>query len=108
MQFRSARLVVDTGLHAKRWSREQATDYLISVTGEARGRAQREIDRYCVWPGQACGYKIGYSEWQRMRDQARARAGARFDLAAFHEVLRRGPMPLLILEHVAQQMNVTA
>jgi uncharacterized protein (DUF885 family) len=108
MQFRSARLVVDTGLHAKRWSREQATDYLIRVTGEARGRAQREIDRYCVWPGQACGYKIGYSEWQRMRDQARARAGARFDLAAFHEVLRRGPMPLLILEHVAQQMNVTA
>jgi len=61
---------------------------------------QREVDRYCVWPGQACSYKVGHTEWVRLREAARARAGAAFDLKAFHEVLRQGAMPLVVLERV--------
>ncbi|MGK4421981.1 DUF885 family protein, partial [Klebsiella pneumoniae] len=61
--FRSARLVVDTGIHAKRWTRAQATDYLVGVTGMTRPRSQREIDRYCTMAGQACSYKIGHDTW---------------------------------------------
>ena len=70
--FRATRLVVDQGMHAKRWSREKATDYLIATTGIARGRSQGEIDRYTVWPGQACSYKIGHTVWVRLRDEAKA------------------------------------
>ena len=108
MLFRSVRLVVDTGIHAERWSRERATDYMVSATALPRARAQSEIDRYCIWPGQACSYKIGQSEWLRLRAAAKKRAGARFDLKAFHEVLLRGPMPLVVLEEVTRQLNVTA
>src|SRR6185503_20435816 len=68
--FRAARLVVDTGLHAKRWSREQATDYFVATVGFTRTRAQREIERYCTLPGQACSYKIGQNEWIRLRRRA--------------------------------------
>jgi uncharacterized protein (DUF885 family) len=104
LQFRAVRVVVDTGMHAKRWSREKATDYMVEKTGFVRSRAQREIDRYAIWPGQACSYKIGHTEWVRIREAARARAGARFDLRAFHEVLRRGPMPLVVLERTVTEM----
>jgi len=100
MLFRAVRLVVDTGLHAKRWTREQATDYMVEQTGRPRGGMQREIDRYCVWPGQACSYKVGHNEWNRLRDEARARQGERFDVKQFHEILRRGRMPLVVLERV--------
>ena len=96
--FRAARLVIDTGLHAKRWTREQATDYMVNTTGFARPRSQREIERYCTQIGQACSYKIGHIAWKRARADAEKRLGSRFDLKQFHEVLREGAMPLSILE----------
>lgn len=104
--FRAVRLVVDTGMHARRWSRERATDYMVEVTALPRARVEREIDRYCIWPGQACSYKIGHAEWLRLRDRYRARSGARFDPKAFHEVLRRGSMPLQVLETVVERLPV--
>ena len=100
--FRATRLVVDSGMHAKRWSREKATDYLIATTGIARGRSQNEIDRYTVWPGQACSYKIGHTMWEKLRAEAKAAQGDRFDLKQFHEVLRQGAMPLTVLERVVR------
>ncbi|MFL6841382.1 MAG: DUF885 domain-containing protein [Sphingomicrobium sp.] len=96
--FRAARLVVDTGLHTKRWSREQATDYMVKTTGYARARSQREVERYCTMMGQACSYKVGHTAWARARDEAKTRLGAKFDIRQFHEVLREGAMPLSILE----------
>ena len=100
--FRATRLVVDSGMHAKRWSREKATDYLIATTGIARGRSQGEIDRYTAWPGQACSYKIGHTVWARLRDEARTRAGAKWDPRQFHQLLTLGAMPLVVLERVAR------
>jgi len=96
--FRAARLVVDTGIHSKRWSREQATDYMVKTTGYARARSQREIERYCTMMGQACSYKVGHTAWVRARDEVKKRLGAKFDIRRFHEVLREGAMPLSILE----------
>ena len=98
--FRATRLVVDSGLHAKRWSRERATDFLIATTGIARGRSQGEIDRYTVWPGQATSYKIGHTKWVELRDRAKAKAGANWDPREFHRVLTLGSMPLAVLERV--------
>ena len=103
LQFRAVRMVVDTGMHAKRWSREKATDYMVEVTGMPRGRVQREIDRYCIWPGQACSYKIGHTEWERLRAEAKARQGDRFDIKAFHDVLRQGSMPMVVLARVVKE-----
>lgn len=100
--FRATRLVVDSGMHAKRWSREKATDFLIATTGIARGRSQGEIDRYTVWPGQACSYKIGHTVWVELRDEAKAKAGASWDPRQFHEVLRKGAMPLDVLKRVVR------
>jgi uncharacterized protein (DUF885 family) len=96
--FRAARLVVDTGLHHKRWNRGQATDYLVNTTGFPRPRTQREIDRYCASPGQACSYKVGHTVWNRARDAARTALGDRFDLKSFHDILDKGALPLTILE----------
>ena len=96
--FRAARLVVDTGLHSNGWSRERATDYLVATTGFARPRSQREVERYCTQIGQACSYKVGHTAWMRARDKAKATLGSRFDIKQFHEVLRDGAMPLVILE----------
>jgi uncharacterized protein (DUF885 family) len=101
--FRAARLVVDSGMHAKRWSRERATDYLIKTTGIARGRSQGEIDRYTVWPGQATSYKVGHIMWDRLRSEAKAALGPKFDLRRFHDVLLVGAMPLTMLEKVIEQ-----
>ena len=98
--FRATRLVVDSGMHVKRWSREKATDFLIETTGIARGRSQGEIDRYTIRPGQACSYKIGHTAWVRLRDEAKKRQGDRFDVKQFHEVLKLGAMPLSVLERV--------
>ncbi len=100
--FRATRLVVDSGMHAKRWSREKATDYFIATTGIARGRSQGEIDRYTVWPGQACSYKIGHTVWVELRDEAKAKAGAQWDPRQFHDVLRKGAMPLDVLKRVVR------
>ena len=96
--FRAARLVVDTGIHSKRWSREQATDYMVQTTGYARPRSQREVERYCTQMGQACSYKVGHTAWTRARAEAEKTLGAKFDLKRFHEILREGAMPLSILE----------
>jgi uncharacterized protein (DUF885 family) len=96
--FRAERLVVDTGLNHKRWSREQAIDHMVAATGFARPRVQREIERYCSSPGQACSYKMGHIAWERARDKAKAALGAKFDLRDFHEILLEGAMPLTILE----------
>ena len=100
--FRATRLVVDSGLHAKRWSRKRATDALIATTGIARNRSQNEIDRYTVWPGQACSYKIGHTKWVELRDAAKAKAGANWDPRRFHDILTTGAMPLAVLERVVR------
>ncbi|MFL6743132.1 MAG: DUF885 domain-containing protein, partial [Sphingomicrobium sp.] len=96
--FRAARLVVDTGLHTKRWSREQATDYMVATTGFARPRSQREVERYCTQIGQACSYTVGHTAGVGAGADAQRTLGDRFDLKQFHEVLRDGAMPLSILE----------
>jgi uncharacterized protein (DUF885 family) len=96
--FRATRLVVDTGIHAKRWTRARATDYLVGTTGFPRPRSQREIDRYFVSPGQATSYKVGHTVWNRLRTQARTALGDRFDLKSFHDILDKGALPLTILE----------
>ena len=96
--YRAVRIVVDTGMHWKDWSRERAVDYMEGAVGLARGAVESEIDRYCVWPGQACGYKIGHLEIVRLRAAAQAKLGARFDLRGFHDaVLKGGAMPLEVL-----------
>ena len=100
--FRAARLVADTGIHAKRWTREQATDYFVETVGFARPRSQREIERYCTQAGQACSYKLGHISWLRARDNARRILGDKFDLKQFHEVLRDGAVPLTILERLVE------
>jgi len=96
--FRAARLVVDTGLNAKRWSVSQATDYLVETVAFTRPRSQREIERYCASPGQACSYKIGQNEWVRLRRRAEAELGGGFDARQFHEILKEGVMPLELLD----------
>ncbi|MEP7130047.1 MAG: DUF885 family protein [Sphingomicrobium sp.] len=101
--FRAARLVVDTGLHTKSWSREQATDYMVRTTGFAQARSQREVERYCVLIGQACSYKVGHTAWARARADAQKALGTKFELKQFHEVLREGAMPLSILERRIKQ-----
>ena len=106
--FRASRLVVDTGLHDKRWSREKATDYMVETTGFARPRTQREVERYCTQPGQACSYKIGHIAWERARAKAKAALGPRFDLKQFHEVLKDGAMPLTILERRIEERTAAA
>ena len=99
--WRAIRLVVDTGIHAKGWSREQAIAYMRETVGLPQGAAENEIDRYVVWPGQACGYKIGHTEIDRMRTKARTALGARFDIKGFHDaVLLGGGLPLAVLEQV--------
>jgi uncharacterized protein (DUF885 family) len=97
--FRAARIVVDTGIHYKRWTRQQATQWMIDNAGEPAGAAEREIDRYCVYPGQACSFMVGRNEILAARERARAKQGARFDLREFHErVLRSGPVPVQLLQ----------
>ncbi len=103
-QFRACRLVVDTGLHALKWSREQAIRFLVEETGRGRDAMTSEIDRYCVSPGQACGYKTGHNEILRQRERARAALGARFDLAAFNDaVVKTGGVPLTVLGTAVDQ-----
>ncbi|HEU0045603.1 DUF885 domain-containing protein [Sphingomonas sp.] len=101
--FRAARLVVDTAIHTKGWTREKATDYFVDTVGFARPRAQREIERYCVSPGQACSYKIGHAAWLRARAEAQRIAGDRFDLKHFHDILEAGAMPLVMLERLTTE-----
>ena len=101
--FRAARLVVDTGIHTKQWSREKATAYMVDTTGFAQPRSQREVERYCTQPGQACSYKVGHMAWTRARANAEKLLGPKFDLKQFHEVLRDGAMPLTLLERLTDE-----
>ena len=97
--FRAVRLVVDTGLHHKRWSREEAIEYMVSNTGMTEAEVTREIERYVVWPGQATAYKTGQLAILRMRKQAEEALGDTFDLRQFHEmILLNGAMPLDLLQ----------
>jgi uncharacterized protein (DUF885 family) len=97
--FRAVRLVVDTGLHHKRWSREQAIAFMADATGNAESSVVAEIERYMAWPGQALGYKLGMLKILALREKARAALGDDFDLAAFHDlVLLEGAMPMSVLE----------
>jgi uncharacterized protein (DUF885 family) len=99
--MRACRLVVDTGMHALGWSRQQAVDYMIANSPMRPGHIGAEIDRYAVTPGQALSYMIGRLEIQRIRRDAEARQGAAFDIKAFHDaVLDSGPMPLGLLDRV--------
>lgn len=98
LRFRASRLVTDTGLHAKRWSREQAVDYMVSTTGRSHGACQSEVDRYCASPGQACGYKVGHTEIVRLREKAKAALGAKFDVRDYDDaVIQAGAVPLAVL-----------
>jgi uncharacterized protein (DUF885 family) len=96
---RAARLVVDTGMHAKGWTREQAIAYWIENVGASPAQAQGQIDRYLAWPGQALGYKLGALKILALRERAKQRLGDKFSMAAFHDaVLGEGPVPLSVLE----------
>lgn len=97
--FRAARLVTDTGIHHKQWSREEAIDYMQGVTGDTRASVTREIERYSVWPGQATAYKLGMLKINELRQRAEDALGPDFDIREFHdEVLLTGAMPLSVLE----------
>ena len=97
--FRAVRLVVDTGIHGSGWSREQAITYMMDTAGKAQGEATAEVERYCVWPGQALGYMVGKIEWLRLRDAAKAKPG--YDIKRFHDAgLLCGAVPLDVLDDV--------
>jgi len=101
--LRAARLVVDTGLHAMRWSRAQALSYLAEVTGSPDASNISEMNRYCVEPAQALSYMTGKLQWLRLRERARSELGSRFDLRDFHAItLQSGSMPMAVLERVVQ------
>ena len=99
--FRSVRLVVDTGMHSKRWTREQAIDYMMTNTGMPEAAVVTEIERYLVNPGQALAYKVGMLKILELGERAKSALGSKFDLREFHdEVLQNGAMPLAVLERV--------
>lgn len=106
--FRAARLVTDTGIHAKRWTRDQATQYMVDTIGNTKTRAQREVERYFASPGQANSYKVGHTVWVKVRDEAKAKLGAKFDLKAYHDaVLLSGSMPLTVLQRRVSEWIAT-
>lgn len=99
--FRAVRLVVDTGIHYKKWTREEAIEYMIANTGMTTGEVVTEIERYIVMPGQACAYKIGMLKILELREKAKKKLGNQFDLKEFHNVvLKNGAVPLDILEEI--------
>lgn len=99
--FRAVRLVVDSGMHDKKWSREQAVKYYVDTIGDQEASAITEIERYVVWPGQACSYMVGKIDWMRLRAKARKALGRKFDLRRFHDTgLLSGGVPLTVLEKV--------
>jgi uncharacterized protein (DUF885 family) len=102
--WRAGRLVVDTGMHAKGWSRDQAVDFLVENTAVARSEAEVEVDRYIGWPGQALAYRLGQREIFRLREKARAALGDRFDIKGFHDtVLTSGPVTMSTLEWLVDE-----
>lgn len=102
--FRAVRLVVDTGMHSKRWTREQAIDYMVANTGMPEAEVVTEIERYLVDPGQALAYKVGMLKILELRERTKTALGAKFKLSDFHdEVLKNGAMPLQVLERVIDE-----
>ena len=103
--FRSVRLVVDTGLHYKRWTREEAMDYMKKTTGMSDAEVVSEIERYIVWPGQACSYKVGMIKILDLRERAKDQMGDSFDIRDFHSaVLDHGEPPLFVIENLVDDM----
>ena len=99
--FRALRLVVDTGLHQQKWTREQAIKYYVETLGDQEAGAVTEVERYCVSPGQACSYMIGKLTWLRLRERAKTALGPKFDIREFHDAgLLPGPTPLTVLDRV--------
>jgi uncharacterized protein (DUF885 family) len=102
--WRAARLVIDTGLHAKGWTREHANAWFRREIGLSPTETANEVDRYCSWPGQACGYKIGHSELVRLREKARAALGSEFDLRSFNQaVIDGGNVPLNVMAQIVER-----
>ncbi len=101
LAFRACRLVVDTGLHAKHWTREQAIEWFVTNNGSNPDEVQSEVDRYCAWPGQACGYKVGHSAIVRLREKAKAALGGLYDFRRFNDaVVLGGSVPMTVLGRV--------
>ena len=102
--FRAARLVVDTGIHAKRWTREQAIQYMMENTGMSETEVTTEIERYMALPGQACAYKVGELKILELRDRAKAAFGDKFSIKDFHAViLENGALPLTVLDKLVDE-----
>ena len=99
--FRACRLVVDTGLHAKRWTRQQAVEWFATTNGSSVEEVSGEVDRYCAWPGQACGYKLGHTHINQLRRKTQGALGKAYDFRAFNDaVLLGGNVPLTVLDDV--------
>jgi len=106
---RAVRLVVDTGMHAKGWSREKAIDYAVATEGIHLSEATAEIERYTVWPGQALGYKLGELKIIELREKAKQVLGDKFDIKVFHDrLLENGALPLDLMEQKINQWLETA
>jgi uncharacterized protein (DUF885 family) len=106
--FRAVRLVVDTGMHSQRWSREQAIDYMLEYTGMGEDDVVAEIERYLVMPAQALAYKVGMLKFIELRERAQRELGERFDVRSFHDVvLTSGSVPIFILERLVDDWIAT-
>ena len=93
--------MVDTALHAQGWSREHAIDWFVTNNGSSRDEVQSEVDRYCAWPGQACGYKIGHTAINRLRTKAQNELGDAYDFRRFNDaVVLGGSVPMTVLGRV--------
>lgn len=101
LAFRACRLVVDTGLHAKRWTREYANEWFVTNNGSNPEEVAGEVDRYCAWPGQACGYKVGHTAINNLRQKAQAELGDKYDFRRFNDaVVLSGAVPMTVLDDV--------
>jgi len=104
LAFRACRLVVDTGLHAKQWTREQANHWFVTNNGSSPEEVAGEVDRYCAWPGQACGYKVGHTAILTLRAKAQNELGEKFDFRRFNDaVVLSGAVPMTVLGDVIEQ-----
>ncbi|MBX7513273.1 DUF885 domain-containing protein [Qipengyuania sp. GH38] len=109
LAFRACRMVVDTGLHAKGWSRERAVQFFVERNGSKRGEVESEVDRYCSWPGQATGYKLGHSRIVDQRSRAERELGSRYDFKAFNDaVVLGGNVPMDVLERNVERYIASA
>jgi uncharacterized protein (DUF885 family) len=101
LAFRACRMVVDTGIHAKRWTRDEGIAFFVTENGSNPIEVRSEVERYCTWPGQACGYKLGHTRINQLRDKAKAALGPRYDFRKFNDaVVLGGNVPMTVLEGV--------